>query len=282
MIALLSIFAKLLLYLGVTIVIGDLTLRMRQVFALAGSLPAAQRAIARYGWTAVAIALPLLLLAQVLSLELEATRESYGLLLVGTSWGHGWLALLVATVVGCGAFAFRWAVPLQALTVAALSVTVGGLGHAAADESWPMLSRAVDGVHVAAVGAWIGGLALLARFAPHEHQGEAWARYSRVATIAAPFVLLSGMVSSLRRLVAVPTEHGVVAALSTVLSASYGRLLLVKIVLALVVLGYGARHRQRIAREEFVDTRRVRAELVFALLVFGVTALLTGSAPPGE
>lgn len=282
MIAALLVATKLLLYMGATVVIGDVTLRLRQVFALAGSLPAAHRAAARAGWAAVAAALPMLLLAQVLSLELDLATESYGMLLVGTGWGHGWLVLLAATVVGCGGFALRWAVPFQAMAVAALSVAVGGLGHAAAEESWPLLARGIDGVHVAAVGAWIGGLILLARFAPHEHQGEAWARFSRVATVAAPLVLLSGIGSALLRLTAVPIDQGAVAAVSAVLTADYGRLLLVKVVLALVVLGYGARHRTRIAREEFVAPRTVRAELLFALLVFAVTAVLTGSAPPGE
>ncbi|MES2524541.1 MAG: CopD family protein [Gemmatimonadota bacterium] len=282
MIALLAVVAKLLLYLGATVVIGDVTVRARHVFALAGSLPAAQRSVARIGWVAIVIALPLLLLAQVVSLELDATRESYEMLLTGTGWGQGWLVLLAVTMAGCAAFALRWTIALQLIAVAALAMALGGLGHAAADEGWPVLSRVLDGVHVAAVGAWIGGLLLLARFAPHEHQGEAWARFSRVATVAAPLVVASGIGASLRRLAGVPTDAGVSAAVSAVFSTDYGWWLLAKLALALVVLGYGARHRQRIAREQFVGTRTIRAELAFALLVFAVTAVLTGSAPPGE
>jgi len=169
---------------------------------------------------------------------------------------------------------------ITGLGVVATAAAMSGLGHAAADVEWPRLSRTADSVHALAAATWIGGLALTTwrwRGASGHKPAAAWAAFSRVATVAAPVVLLSGVISSWRRL-------GVsdATALVPMLGMPYGQLLAAKWALVLVMLAIGFRQRQRIAAAKNTELRAIGTELLFALLVFGVTAVLTGTEPPAQ
>jgi len=269
---LLATIAKLLLYGGVTLVAGDVSLRRFRVLDATGSAadvrPSVRRAL-RALWAALA----LLLLAQVRDLELGADYREYAALLTDTGWGHAWLLLVAAVLVTHLAVTKRWRTSVQVASVALLAFAMGGLGHAAADSS-PYIGRLLDMLHVLGVGAWLGGLYFVARRAVHEHQGEAWRTFSKVATIAAPLVVLTGFAASVRRVGGVGAGEAY--------RSDYGRLLLIKLALALVVLAFGAIHRQRTVKRRPSGAVYVHAELAFAALVFLVTSVLTGTAPPGE
>jgi mono/diheme cytochrome c family protein len=124
----------------------------------------------------------------------------------------------------------RWlAVMLLAgvLTLASMSFA----GHAAA-LGGPLLGI-VDLVHLVAVAAWIGtlvGLFLLVRRA-RPAVGEALRRHSRVALMAAPIVVLSGLANSPAVLGSAPRE---------LVASGYGNLLLSKALLFCVALAIGA------------------------------------------
>ena len=160
----------------------------------------------------------------------------------------------------------------RAVCACAAAIAMGGVGHAAADEAWPLLARTLDAVHVLSAGAWIGGLLLLATDTRSDR--ATWAAFSRVATLAAPLVVVSGIGVTLRRLWGVP--------LHDTLSSSYAQLLALKVALVFVLLGFGVAHRRRVAARLTPGTRSIRNEIFFALAVFVVTSVLTGSAPPGE
>jgi putative copper export protein len=67
---------------------------------------------------------------------------------------------------------------------------------------------------------------------------------------------------------------------AAILASDYGRLLLLKSALVLIVLTIGARQRKRITRGEKPAVRAVRVECAVAAAVLVITAALTGSEPP--
>jgi putative copper resistance protein D len=294
--------ARAALYLGLTLAAGVVT-----VDTLArSSRPVRDASGGRsHAWPA-AVGAILMLVAPLGMLELqrvalELSRAELPILLRETAWGPHWIQLAtacVATVVSLvfmtwRAGARRFAAPgspwshvsMALLAVAgggvvATAAAMSGLGHAAADPEWPTLSRTADSLHALAASVWIGGLALTAwrwRGASGHEPAAAWAAFSRVATVAAPVVLLSGVVSSWRRFG--PLE---VATLGSLLGTPYGQLLAAKCALVLILLAIGARQRQRIAARKNTEPRAIGTELLFALLVFGVTAVLTGTEPPAQ
>ena len=231
--------------------------------------------------------------------SLEMTRLELPILLFDTPWGAHWMQLAAACVMTAGMLVVMGWRPriatgtgdllpqgragalapiLASVGAVAVAATMSGLGHAAADSAWPRLSRMADSLHALAAATWIGGLALTAWVARHRDDDESalgWSRFSRVATIAAPLVVCSAAVSSWRRLGG-PAPESLWGALAT----PYGQLLVAKALLVLVMLGIGARQRQRIMARKRTDLCAIGAELLVALLVFGVTAVLTGTEPP--
>jgi putative copper export protein/mono/diheme cytochrome c family protein len=112
-------------------------------------------------------------------------------------------------------------------------VTLGGMsfaGHAAA-EGGPLMG-AIDLVHLVGVATWIGtlvGLFLLVRRA-RPAIPEALKRHSRVALVAAPVVVLTGLANS-------PLLLG---SQRELVASEYGNLLLSKALLFCVAVGIGA------------------------------------------
>lgn len=274
--------ARLLLYVGCLVALGrgvvvflDPTWKAgaRSVFDAPGP-----RMLARAAALALVAASLLLLQGQLAALEM--TRADIPALLTDTSWGRGWSTLTVASVLASLALvlpAARGTALPQLLTAMAVAVTMGGLGHAAADEQWPLAARVLDALHMVTVGAWIGGLLvtlLITRVPVFSLRDLAWRTFSRTATVAAPVALLTGGVSGVRVL------RG--ATPSAIAASDYGRMLVLKTALVLVVLGIGAAQRRRIARGAQPESARVWTEVGVAVAVLVVTAVLTGTEPPGE
>ncbi len=262
-----AIAARLILYLGAFLVIGRVALGwFTQERTPDVAFPPAPLAD-RWGSAALLTGVLLLLAGQKLALDLP-WGESIELL-ADTTWGRGWMLLVSAAlvaVVGLQLHRTPWVATVGALAVA---IQMGALGHSGADEQWPLVSRALDGVHVLAVSSWLGGLALIR--SPHTPFAR-WTAYSRMATIAAPLAVLSGAGLSWRRLSQ--------ASLGEIIGSDYGRLLGAKIALALVILAFGARHRRRVHAGTPPSHRGVTRELLVALLVGVLTAVLTGTEPP--
>ena len=274
--------ARLLLYVGALIAIG------RGLLALTGSdWRAGERSVhsaalpqwlARGG--ALLLVLAPLIMVQVQLAALEMTRADLPTLLGETGWGQGWSQLMTACVLASIALVLPvgGSTSLMLLFGAlAVAFAMSGLGHAAADEQWPLGARVLDATHVLTTGAWIGGLLLtwsVARVRDFTLANEAWRRFSRVATVAAPLSLLTGGLGAVRVL-----RH---ASPGAAVESSYGQLLVLKSLLVLAVLAIGARQRARITRGDLPAARSVQVEMGVALGVLLVTALLTGAEPPGE
>ena len=273
---------RLLLYGGAALAIGRamLTVLAREASG-ASADPRAVRVSLWIAALALVMAPVALLLVQQQALEL--TMAEVPGLLRDTTWGRGWMPLAVSCLLSAILLplprtqartrASSWALLLVALGVAA---AMGGLGHAAADDQWPLASRVFDALHVVGVGAWIGGLMLmlLASAGTAGPAAGEWRAFSRMASVMAPVVLLSGVASTWRRV----GGSGPMA----ILASDYGKLLLLKIVLALAVMALGATQRRRIAAGQIPSRAVVRREVVLAAVVLGATAWMTGTEPPGE
>ncbi len=246
------------------------------------------------------------------------------------------LALLAAVVpvlfglqdrLGGGSQRWTWVTPAVCILGLALLATPGLAGHAGTGSS-PTVGLGLDIVHLGAAAAWLGGLALLATFLLPRTEGDAAPsdpmlltfQMSSVAFSAVVLVVTTGVFQSIRQV------GSVYALLHTV----YGRTLLVKIALVVVMIGLGAMSRRAIhgrwrsrirtargpaaseegvnaapslsspvaaggsgvaVKERMVPTpgetdfprrrlrRSVAAELVIAVAVLAVTALLVNAVP---
>lgn len=167
---------------------------------------------------------------------------------------------IILTILG-GAAIFTW--PLA--------------GHPAASPA-PPVSVLVDAVHLGSVAVWLGGLMMLAVFllrrADERELGAILPIWSRWAALAVAALLLAGTVQGL---IEVATPKALV-------DTTYGRLLLIKIGLFVLVIGVAAYSRalvrRRTAAERPVALRRLIAvELVITAVVLGVSATLVQTTP---
>jgi len=213
-------------------------------------------------------------------------------MLTTTTWGVGWML----GVVGAILVAIGWRVskrsvmigtPLTLLGAGGMIASPALSGHAAASEHY-VWSVVFDMLHIAAAGAWIGGLLMILlagipamrRLGDNPHPAIATLVHSfhPMALVCAPLVILAGLGTSLLRL-------GSFAALTT---SDYGRMLLFKVALVLIVAGIGAYNSFR-ARHRLGDsaaTRHIRmtmsVELLFAAVVLAVTTVLVTTPVPSE
>ena len=284
----LVVITRLLLYLGAMVVVGDASLSLgASARAVKGDSARDQlRPIVLCGWMLLLIATTGLLLLQARDMELEATMDSLTMLL-STTWGRGWSMLIVAGFIGASVTFMRLPGVIRTVAAVAVAVALGGLGHAAADDAFPVLARVVDVLHVLAAGAWLGGLTLVAWMqwrSASLRLHQSWLSFSRVATIAAPIVLVSGVLAGWRRLQLAPLNQGASAPVSfaVAMPSDYGVLLGAKLALIFVMLALGYKHRRRVLKEHAPTWTTVFTELALAVVVLAVTGVLTGTAPPGE
>ncbi|MFI5936829.1 copper resistance CopC/CopD family protein [Actinoplanes sp. NPDC051494] len=166
---------------------------------------------------------------------------------------------------------------------------LGVLGVAAL-ATWPLtghptaspvagVSVVVDAIHLASMAVWLGGLVMLAGFllrqANERELGAILPIWSRWAATAVAALIVAGSVQALIE----------VASFKGLYSSTYGRLILVKIALAAVVIGMAAFSR-KLVRDRTAENgprtlrRVVLAELAVTAIVLGVTAALVQIPPP--
>ena len=166
---------------------------------------------------------------------------------------------------------------------------LGVLGVAAL-ATWPLtghptaspvagVSVVIDAIHLAAMSVWLGGLVMLVGFllrqADERELGAILPIWSRWAATAVSALIVAGVVQAL---IEVATPSGLV-------DSTYGRLILVKVGLALCVLGV-AWYSRRLVRSRTAEASPrglrlvVGVELAITAVVLGVTAALVQIAPP--
>lgn len=166
---------------------------------------------------------------------------------------------------------------LAALGIVVLALTPGLLGHpVAAPQATIALTAAT--FHVLASGTWIGGLFHLWRATAVSSEATLLRMldaFHGLAMGAVALLLVSGGYQTLTAL------HGV----SNLTGTTWGRILVVKLLLVTAVLVLGHRHWRSAATQIRSGERlAVRAslgvELALATLVIALTGLLTVTAPP--
>ena len=159
-----------------------------------------------------------------------------------------------------------------ALGLGAVVGTVSVSGHAISTS--PMvIGVAVDAVHLLAIGSWIGGLFVLVfvgRRTTDEHMLSLTNTFSRIAQIALPVVIITGVAQSWM----------LMKDLTKIFDTQFGRTLVVKLALVSVIVALSGTARLALKRRDVGNLRTTVAfEVVVALVVMGLTASLTGLSP---
>ncbi|NJP33667.1 copper resistance CopC/CopD family protein [Micromonospora thermarum] len=150
-------------------------------------------------------------------------------------------------------------------------------GHPAASPA-PAVSVVVDAVHLGSMAVWLGGLVMLAVFllrqADERELGAILPIWSRWAALSVSALLLAGVVQALIE----------VATPSALVGTTYGRLLLGKIGLFVLVIAVAAYSRALVRRRTAAGRptlvrRALWAELAITAVVLGVTATLVQTTP---
>jgi uncharacterized membrane protein len=154
------------------------------------------------------------------------------------------------------------------------------VGHAAGPSPLRSVNLFVQWLHLLAVGAWIGGLAWLLAGLRGKERPEQLASAVRFSKLAAPLLGLVAVTGLSRALHLAGGWQGL-------LDSGYGRFLDLKVALFLGLVALGAMNRYRIlpalvsGARRLDDLRRnVRGEVVLAVCVLAVTAVLS-QLPPG-
>jgi len=222
----------------------------------------------------------LLLLAEA---QRRNAATSFAHLLV-TSVGKAliWRALAIL-IAGGALLAARRAQP-QARHVAMAAVALGAMaaiaihvasGHAAAGR-WPLVTISAQWAHFGAAGIWLGGLAALllgTRGAPSTAKTAAVRRFSAIAAVGLLVVAATGTLRGL-------TE---VSSWGELTNNGYGRVLIAKFALLVLVAALGALNRWRSVPAVPTSLRRLRwtasGELALACGALAAAAAL-GTLPP--
>jgi copper transport protein len=281
---------KYLGYAGLVLLVGPVL-----VLALLWPHRLSRRGPARLVWTGVGLVLG----STVLALWLQAPYttgsglfEATGADLrdvLGSTFGAVMLVRL--GVVVAAAFLLRPLLSGEGGGSKADLALLGVLGVAAL-ATWPLtghptaspvagVSVVVDAIHLGAMAVWVGGLVMLVgfllRLADERELGAILPIWSRWAATAVAALIIAGSVQALIE----------VASFEGLFGSTYGRLILAKIGLAVVVLVIAA-YSRRLVRERRAESgagpgllrRVVIAELAVTAVVLGVTAALVQIAPP--
>lgn len=294
----LSLVIGWLHFLSVTLALGAVAgrwvLLTPRTLSDAGLLAEARRTAARLG-TAAGLAL-VVSMGLIFARQLTEFRDPFSpvsgevrLLLGGTPWGTTWLlgtvaAVLVPVAFGWAARGRRGGWSLASILALGFGAFPALTGHANAGDLRG-LTLPADILHVWAVGAWVGGLAVIltleiTRGATHDPEAFSYlpALVPRFSPLAVTSVAVLGATGLLAAWIHLPT-------VGSLWTSAYGRLLLLKLALVGVVLGLGAinfkRLTPRLDDEAGRSTMRRAATIEFlvANLVLAITALLTRTAP---
>lgn len=179
-----------------------------------------------------------------------------------------------------------------AIPLAALCAVPALAGHAAAqDPAWPLLATTT--LHVGAMAAWLGGIAVLvlavrggtrALEDPSDRTrllAAVVGRFSLLATIAVGVVLATGLVQSIL----------LVEAPANLIETAFGRAVAIKAVLFAGLAGLGWYNRSRLlpalraardpGRAGILLRRTLRAELALGIGVLAATGALASYPPSG-
>ena len=248
--------------------------------------------LGRMGGVALPVALSLVFLRQLQEFRdpFASWAEDAQLLALGTNWGTTWIFGFAASLLVMVTFlSLKWTRQagwvIAALLTLALSVFPALTGHANGTEGLRWISIPGDLMHVSAAGVWIGGLTLVL-LSEHSWRKQTQSPdytllpelvpvFSRIALPAVVVLLLTGTLAAWMHL----------PSLSALITTSYGKTLIVKLALVLVVLLIGFLNWRRITPRlsdvhgPLAMRKSAALEILFAHAVLLATAVLTRTSP---
>jgi copper transport protein len=166
-----------------------------------------------------------------------------------------------------------------AIAAAALALTPGLGGHAGAGSALAVIA---DTGHVLAASMWVGGLAtvvlalVMAGPGRRELAPQVWPRFSTAALASVAVLLVAGVIGSFQN----------VDEVSELWETTYGRLLMAKMAIALVLIGFGVANRRMVrGLREDGEEGGLRRSTVFELGLMAVAIAVTSvlvNQPPGR
>lgn len=240
-------------------------------------------------WMLAALVAHLLTLSDLIGLPLGQALVGQSLvtftLSVEQGQAYAVVILLTAMLVPAARLTLRpgGALALLILGISAL-VPPALVGHSSSGDYHHSAATSLV-VHVVAVALWVGGLAALTWYAGVSRRGATDLRDSHLPRVAHAFSPLA--LGSVVALAASGVLNAVVRidGPSDLVTTSYGRLVLVKVALLIVLVAAGARHRSRTLRD--LDAGRPRAftrlavgEVVVMAATIGLAVGLSRTAPP--
>ncbi len=281
-----------LYFLALALLVGGAGFRL---LVVRGPLP--PRAERRFYWVtgigAVAVlevGIAAFMLRAEDALQLPFTAFLYGdlsSLANGTRFGEAFIAMTLGFAVVTALLYLAWLTERTALLWPAFVLGLGlasGLslsGHSAADAGHSWLSELADWVHLSAATLWVGGLVQLVAVvwpAAPALRRTAFRRFSRLATVLVALLLGAGVYLSILRL-----PH-----VRDLWTTGYGEVLLVKLGLVALALGWGALHQfvalPRIGCDGVAGrlSRSLLGESAVAMAVLLAAAVLVDSKPPPQ
>ena len=262
-------------FLSVIILIGFMSLAWGTVFL---ELPSASRLLKVAAIALAGSSIGILLLQ--------------GPVLEGSSWGSVFDASLIADVVrqrlgiavlirlvcvvAWGAAIIllplrnrAWWQNLVVITSFVTLLTFSTSGHSSAG-SLPVLFIAIDVIHYAAISMWVGALVCLAFLSKKNDVAAVAVRFSRMATWTMPITVVTGVVQGLH----------LMGGISGITDSSYGKYLITKMVLVVVIIALGTVGRRRLSQRSASSiSGLIKWESAIVILVLAVTSFLVASSP---
>jgi copper transport protein len=224
------------------------------------------------------------------ALQLPFVNFLYGDLspLAKTRFGYAFVAMTLGYALVAALVFLAWLSEREWLLWPAFLLALGfasGLslsGHSAADAGSSSLSELADWLHLSAAALWVGGLVQLAFVVWPLEPGlrrQAFLRFSRLATVLIVVLLGAGIYLSVLRL-----PH-----LADLWTESYGHVLLVKLGLVSLALGWGGAHhflvRPKLERGAPLFAglpRSLMGESAVGMAILLAAAVLVDSKPPPQ
>jgi putative copper export protein len=270
---LLLVLARWLHFVGYALGFGTITFGLWATTAL-GDQPTHRQRLWRLVNAGIALLLcaePLALLAQTIGVRGALFDLAVAGDVLASGFGLVWaqrigVALLLWVLVGVakdGTPRALWVVPALGLALAVVDGAAGAAGAALAT-----LTIAAATLHEAAMGAWIGSLALLLALwngLERDQRATVLARFSQLSGSAIGILVITGLAMAATHIVQ-PAE---------LFATFYGATLVVKLLVALIAIGLAT-----FGRRMYREIWRWRTALAALIVVLGVAGLLVSLPSP--